>query len=130
MKITKFDARVSKVGPSGVSKRDAGESRHGYRPAKKARIYVSPKGETVLENVMGGRFTRPHQAYRALVLPLIRELYGQDIKLTWSQQAGCSCSCSPGFITSRRIIVKGGVIEDIWIDVTADDDPAQSVAVA
>lgn len=127
MKITHIDPRVTKMTYGRVSKRDAGESGYGDRPAKKARIYVSPKGETVLENVLGGRYTRPHQAYRALVLPLIRELYGQDIKLTWSQRAGCSCPCSPGFIASRPIIVKGGVIEDIWIDVS-DEPVAEEVA--
>jgi len=120
MKITSFDPRVTKTTTHGsVSKHDAGESGYGYRPAKKARIYVSPEGETVLENLMGGRYTRPYAAYRALVLPLIHELYGQDIKLVWSQRAGCSCRCSPGFIASRVIKVGGGVVENIFVDVAA-----------
>jgi hypothetical protein len=118
MKITKFEPRVTKLNSLGkVDKHAAGDRGYGWRNTKKARIYVSPQGETVLENLMGGRFTRPHQAYKALVLPLIRELYGQDLKLAWSQRAGCSCPCSPGFVASRPIIVKGGAIEDIWIDV-------------
>ncbi len=120
MQITEFDPRVTEVTSTGkVDKRKADGRGWGYRPAKKARIYVSPEGETILDNLMGGRFTRPHQAYRALVLPLIRELYGQDLKLAWSQFAGCSCPCSPGFIANRPITVKAGVVEDIFVTVAA-----------
>lgn len=63
-----------------------------------ARLYVHIKGESVLENLQN-RKSRPSTFYRKEVLPQVIEQYGlTPEKVTWSQYAGCSCPCSPGFI--------------------------------
>lgn len=85
---------------------------HYHRP----RIYVSPEGETLRENLLeGGRYNRPYKLYKAEVLPqLFRVLALNDIKVGWSKKAGCTmCPCSPGFI-----VKEGNVPFDIWVDVT------------
>lgn len=69
------------------------------RMANKPRIYVFTKGETILENLQNRR-DRPYTAYRKEVLPTVFAQLGvaPDTKVRWSQYAGCSCPCSPGFI--------------------------------
>ena len=70
---------------------------------KSPRIYVHPKGETILENLFIGRHNRPYKMYRELILPTVLEELGwdTDTKLRWSQKAGCTmCPCSPGFIVT------------------------------
>jgi hypothetical protein len=73
------------------------------RSTKRAatRIYIWPKGETILENLMNRR-DRPYTTYRKEVLPGVLAGLGiryQDVKVRWSQYAGCTmCPCSPGFI--------------------------------
>lgn len=65
----------------------------------KVRIYIDLAGENILENLQKRR-SRPVALYREL-LGQVREAYnlGQG-KIGWSQKAGCSCGCSPGFIVS------------------------------
>lgn len=67
------------------------------------RIYVFPKGETVLEHLVE-RHSRPYSLYRKEVLPEVWAQLGIDpatVKVRWDQYAGCSCPCSPGFIVTR-----------------------------
>ena len=48
------------------------------------------------------RNARPHVEYRKLLRDVCEELdldY-DHLKFRWSQKAGCSCPCSPGFIIS------------------------------
>lgn len=78
------------------------------------RIYIWPEGETVMENFTKGRHTRPYTQYKKEVLPqLFRKLGLNGIKVSWSQKAGCSCPCSPGFI-----VKEGNVPWDIHVTVT------------
>lgn len=81
------------------------------------RIYISPAGETVMENFTEGRHTRPYTLYRQEVLPQLFRKLGLDassIKAGWSKKAGCSmCPCSPGFI-----VKEGEVPWDIHVTVT------------
>lgn len=81
----------------------------------RARINISPAGETVMENWLEGtRYTRPHKLYRAEVLPQLFRLLGlNDVQVSWSQKAGCRCGCSPGFIVKTD-----NVAYDIYVDVT------------
>jgi hypothetical protein len=75
--------------------------------SSKPRIYIFPKGETLIEN-LGNRKHRPYTAYKKEVLPVLLERLEQENpnefacitgrKIHWSQYAGCSCPCSPGFI--------------------------------
>lgn len=73
---------------------------------KQTRIYVWPRGESIMENLMN-RKQREHTVYKKEVIPGVLEAMGlpADTKVRWSQYAGCSCPCSPGFIVdgdSRR----------------------------
>lgn len=71
------------------------------------RVYVFPKGESVLDNLVLRR-SRPVGAFRDVARQAIKgdpELVpnmpvGQPLELRWSQKAGCRCGCSPGFITN------------------------------
>lgn len=63
------------------------------------RIYITPEGETIRENFLHGRHNRPYTLYKKEVLPqLFRKLGLNPETVSWSQKAGCSCPCSPGFI--------------------------------
>jgi hypothetical protein len=66
----------------------------GY--SKLPRVNVWPEGENLLEN-MANRFDRPQKLYRAVAKQALADL-GITGTLRWSQKAGCSCGCSPGFI--------------------------------
>lgn len=85
----------------------------------KTRVYVGPEGETVLENFLGGRWTRPHKH------PQVREAVHRTLTLFgarpgttfhWSQKAGCSCGCSPGFIADVRLGF------DVYITYEVEED--------
>ena len=78
----------------------------------KARIYVHPQGETLMENLYN-RKARPHSIYRKEVLPKLFTQLGwtPSTKVKWSQYAGCSCPCSPGFI------VENTYGRDIFVDI-------------
>jgi hypothetical protein len=65
----------------------------------KPRVYVYPAQETIMEN-LANRRSRPLNTYRAALRKGLSEL-GVDLSRVdykWSQKAGCSCGCSPGFI--------------------------------
>jgi len=69
---------------------------------KKSRIYIFIDGENVMENLQNRR-DRPYEFYKKeiLSLPEVQALFPietKDIKFKWSQKAGCSCGCSPGFM--------------------------------
>lgn len=78
----------------------------------KSRIYIEVQGETIMDNLMN-RKSRPYQQYKAL-MPQIFDLLNIEHKpVAWSQHAGCSCPCSPGFIIKED---NRGV--DYWITIT------------
>ena len=81
---------------------------------KQTRIYVWPQGESILENLENRR-QRPYTTYKKEVIPSVLEKMGlpADTKVRWSQYAGCSCPCSPGFI------VDGDSRRDVHVDVEA-----------
>ena len=63
------------------------------------RVYFFHDDESVVEN-FGNRMARPRDLY-ATFLPDIAEKHlglPRTTKFKWSQYAGCSCPCSPGFI--------------------------------
>lgn len=70
----------------------------GYR-RKKSSLYVGLSGESIWDNLMNRR-NRPTKLYKLIaeeafaVAGITEEMYGS---LLWSQYAGCSCPCSPGF---------------------------------
>jgi len=71
--------------------------------SRRARLYVwfardDDRPRTV-ESLLTERYTNPVTAYRK-ALPAIYEAAGlpTTTKAAWSQTAGCSCGCSPGFV--------------------------------
>ena len=98
------------------SKPNAGDFYH--RP----RIYVDIEGESIRENLQNRR-ERPYNVYKKELLPALFRLLGiRDVKVGWSQHAGCSCPCSPGFI------VKEGQLP--WnIHVTVTDKPVTDLVI-
>jgi len=85
------------------------------------RVYVHVKDESVLEN-FAKRFDRPITLYREAA-KLGLEKLNISGKLRWSQKAGCSCGCSPGFILKEQggdgLPVKPF---DIWVSIV-DSEP-------
>jgi hypothetical protein len=93
-------------------------------PCCKSKMFIFLKGENLLQN-LANRHDRPYKLYKEEIVPLVvKELKAQGIdmegmKVLWSQRAGCSCGCSPGFIIPQlhgyEIYVDVEVIE-IWKD--------------
>lgn len=73
---------------------------------KKPRVYFFVD-ETILENLQNRR-SRPYNEYRKLIPQVLKKAnkqqdkelpkFPENTKACWSQKAGCSCGCSPGFI--------------------------------
>ena len=87
------------------------------RRTTKSVMYFFPSGETLINNIAERR-RRPYNEYRKLI-PKVCEMVGlnyKDHQFTWSQKAGCSCGCSPGFI------IKHLYCKQVFVDVTMDND--------
>ena len=85
-----------------------------------SRVYVWPRGESILENLCNRR-SRPYTEYRKL-------LAGKSFmeKARWSQKAGCSCGCSPGFILDRTLH-KDDKPVDFHVEVADEKDVYNAV---
>lgn len=70
---------------------------------KKTRVYVWPDGESVFENLLD-RHDRPVQLFRQVTREALEALGYEGVRLSWSQRAGCSCPCSPGFIATHPLM--------------------------
>ena len=79
-----------------IEVRDRTMGRRDYHA--KTRVYFSHADESILEN-FGNRMARPQDLYKTY-LPDVAEKMGlpRTTKFKWSQYAGCSCPCSPGFV--------------------------------
>jgi len=71
---------------------------------RKPRVYIFPPEYGVIENLENRR-NRPYQEWKALIPEIIKRANKKgemgipvNVKARWSQRAGCSCGCSPGFI--------------------------------
>lgn len=80
------------------------------------------KNESVIAHLNRRRY-RPYQEYRKLLPKIYEQLnLPSETKANWSQYAGCSCPCSPGFIMR---LPDGFFYErDIFITVVMDLDEA------
>lgn len=84
-----------------------------------SRVYVwienDKRDKPVLDILTGFRYNKPHQIYKEQVIPAVLKKMGvpANSKVRWSQYAGCSCPCSPGFIVSHP----GFKPKDVFVSV-------------
>lgn len=65
---------------------------------QRTRVYFWPQNETVFDNIVNRHF-RPVRLYRKHIPYVLMQVGAPDgTRAAWSQRAGCSCPCSPGFI--------------------------------
>ena len=74
----------------------------------KPRMYVHVSEKfSVLED-MANRHRRPFTLWRKAIRMNLAG-FGLDLsEMPWSQTAGCSCPCSPGFVLKKQTIEIGG----------------------
>ena len=102
--------------------RDRSRTLRDYEKAP--RVYVLVKGEGVFDQLFNRR-DRPNTLYRnAVMTPALQALglSSDDCTLHWSQYAGCTCPCSPGFLVKAKkgkypVMPKANV----YITVVGDD---------
>lgn len=90
------------------------------RYGRKPRVYVSVADESLAENLENRR-NRPVKVYRDIVKQALQEVEIGAEKLLWSQYAGCTCACSPGFVLTTGGYSFGYMDEyercEIWVTV-------------
>jgi hypothetical protein len=89
---------------------------------KNPRIYVSIANESIFENLVLRR-SRPTKVFRQAATTALKEKGITPKKMRWSQYAGCSCPCSPGFILDDFDFEKG-TISSFQFDVFVSVDEA------
>ncbi len=77
--------------------------RSNDKKAHNSRVYVFHEGvgpKPLFGIANGERWSHPTALYRKFVLPKVRKEMNLDsgVSIRWSQKAGCSCGCSPGFV--------------------------------
>jgi len=84
-------------------------------PYKKTRMYVRPEKESFWENFVNRR-SRPSKLYRTILPEAIRQAeLPEGTKAMWSQKAGCSCGCCPGFVLTCEQPY------EVYVTVSSDD---------
>jgi hypothetical protein len=70
--------------------------------ARRTRVHFFHEKENMLENLLS-RHDRPENEYRVLLPEALKALgRNPQVRAKWSQKAGCSCGCSPGFVLETR----------------------------
>jgi len=85
--------------------------------SKKPRIYFFHSKESILDNLVN-RHDRPYKLYREFLPEIFKKAdIPANTKARWSQYAGCSCPCSPGFIVEvdKRVPAFWGM--EIYVDL-------------
>lgn len=92
LKITKIDKHPV----------DRSEGRRYQRSVLYVWLNV-PEAKPIQDLLSGFRWNQPYKIYKEHVLPEVFKQLGlpPDTEARWSQKAGCSCGCSPGFILSK-----------------------------
>lgn len=67
----------------------------------KTRVFVWPKGETIMENLHLRR-SRPYKQMKPFALKAAEAFGVRADSIGWSQNAGCPCGCSPGFVVKGQ----------------------------
>lgn len=66
------------------------------------RIFFLHRDESIGENVIFRR-SRPVAEYQKLLPEILKSVHlDPETLCTWSQTAGCSCGCTPGFIMTAK----------------------------
>ena len=63
---------------------------------KSPRMYVEVADETVFDNI-ANRKRRPYNVYKTLIHSTNLASVLDLSEFRWSQRAGCTCNCSPGY---------------------------------
>ena len=71
---------------------------------KTPRLYVSVEDETIMDNLLN-RTKRPYNVYKSLIRSSGIERFVDIGSLRWSQHAGCTCNCSPGFVLEQHSVM-------------------------
>lgn len=99
--MNQFEASVSKIDKWSTTK---------------SRLFLWVEDEDVFENLQNRR-DRLVTEYKKLLAPVFQML-GVN-KARWSQKAGCSCGCSPGFILDRKVHITDSIFgNDIHVTIT------------
>lgn len=73
----------------------------------RTRIYFWLKEYNPIEEITTGvRWSKPYKEFKRHMREVFEKLeltYPGDNVFHWSQKAGCSCGCSPGFIMDRNL---------------------------
>jgi hypothetical protein len=74
------------------------------------KMYIWTQGETIMENLIN-RHNRPSTFYKKEIVPTIMKWLEENdsaafeqLKNTnwgWRQKCGCTCPCSPGFVSDK-----------------------------
>ena len=91
--------------------------KRGDKPQRRTRVYVdTSNGDGTIDifEDLTNRTRRPYKIWQLRVVDVLARLGFVTGKLRWSQYAGCSCPCSPGFIIEGgdEALAYGG---DMWI---------------
>ena len=96
------------------------ERHHSYERGwnNAPRMYVDAN-ETfnVIEDLMN-RHRRPYATWRKAIRTALAKVDIDLSKMAWSQKAGCSCPCSPGFVLDKQNLEINGEFFryfDIWV---------------
>jgi hypothetical protein len=77
-----------------------GRSSHGTRSSeltRKPRVYVHDQRPFNVIEDLTNRTRRPSHVFKPIAVDALARI-GLTGKLRWSQYAGCTCPCSPGFV--------------------------------
>ena len=85
-------------------------NRKGEPYRDRNKLYIWPTGENVLENLFN-RHNRPAKVWKEEVIPVLLERIQaehpelfqsiKDANWGWRQKCGCTCPCSPGFVSDK-----------------------------
>ena len=114
--MTRTETRIQADGFT-LTVREGTSRQDNIRPgASLPRLFVWVQDENILDNLMN-RHARPVPTYRRAAKAALAGLGYTNVRLRWSQKAGCSCPCSPGFI------VEGAGTCDIDVTIEATEQP-------
>jgi len=115
--MSKFTCRLRDIEITIIERSSVGTTWREYSAAP--RMYVSVKDESIIDNMLN-RKRRPYSVYKTLIRGSLLEQVLRLGDLRWSQYAGCSCSCSPGFVLPKQVLNIGGHTFsnfDVWISI-------------